>query len=108
MIQNVITILCVVAGIYFMFVGSVGVLRLPDYYTRAHAVSTSDTLGIILVILGLIVFEGFTLNSAKLVFIAMFIMLSNPIGSHALGHAALNQRVKPFLNGPEIKKEEIS
>src|SRR5690625_4455728 len=113
MIQNVIVILFVVTGMYFMLVGSVGVLRLPDYYTRAHAVSTSDTLGIMFVIVGLIIFEGFSINSAKLAFIALFIMLSNPIDSHALGRAAFNQRVKPYLNGSEInsseiKKEELS
>jgi len=107
MILNVIVILFVVIGIYFMLVGSVGILRLPDYYTRAHAVSTSDTLGIMLVLVGLIIYEGFNINSAKLAFIALFIMLSNPIGSHALGRAAYNQRVKPFLNGSEIKSSEI-
>jgi len=86
-------------GIFFMLTGSIGILRLPDFYSRSHATSKSDTLGIGLVILGLIVFEGFSQSSLKLGFILLFVAASNPIGIHALGRAALKQGLKPLLTG---------
>ncbi len=104
--QNIITILLILAGIFFMFSGSFGILRLPDFYSRTHAVSKSDTLGILLVILGLIVYEGLTLNTIKLTFIVLFVALSNPIGTHALARAAYRKGVKPLLNGRTYQKRE--
>lgn len=100
-IQAVLSIIFVVMGIVFMLVGSTGILRLPDFYSRTHAVSMSDTLGIAMVITGLIIYEGFTQSSLKLLFIILFVALSNPIGVHALARAALKKGLKPFLNGKE-------
>ncbi len=107
-IQNIISIAFIGAGIFFIFVAGIGVLRLPDFYSRTHAVSKSDTLGVLLVVMGLIVFEGFTLNSLKLSFIFILVALSNPIGSHALGMAALKKGLKPVLGESKNKEEEES
>lgn len=106
-LQQIASILLIVAGIFFMLVGSIGLLRLPDFYARTHAVSKSDTLGILMVITGLIIFEGFTINSFKLSFVVLFIALSNPIGSHALARAAYQRGVKPLLNENPEKSREI-
>lgn len=100
---NIITVLLVVTGIIFMLVGSIGILRLPDFFSRTHAVSKSDTLGIVFVISGLIVYEGLNQSSLKLLLIILFIALSNPIGTHALARAALKKGFKPFISG---KSEE--
>ena len=97
-VQSIISILFVTLGIVFMLMGSIGILRLPDFYSRTHAVSKSDTLGVFFVIIGLIVFEGFTLSSGKLFLIVLFIALSNPIGTHALARAALKKGLKPLLH----------
>lgn len=97
--QSIISIIFVTTGIVFILVGSIGILRLPDFYARTHAVSKSDTLGVIFVIMGLIFYEGFTQSSAKLLLIVLFIALSNPIGTHALSRAAMKKGLKPFLNG---------
>lgn len=104
-IQLILSIILVVSGIFFMSVGSIGVVRLPDFYSRTHAVSKSDTLGILLVITGLIIFEGFNINSIKLMFIVLFVALSNPVGTHALARAAYNRGVRPFLNGGDQNEE---
>jgi multicomponent Na+:H+ antiporter subunit G len=96
-IQNILTIILVIVGIAFILVGSIGILRLPDFFTRTHAVSKSDTLGIIFVISGMIIYEGFTLSSLKLMLIILFIALANPIGSHALAKAAIKKGLKPTL-----------
>jgi len=95
---NIASIILVVIGIIFMLVGSIGILRLPDFFSRTHAVSKSDTLGIIFVIAGLIVYEGLNQSSLKLLLIILFIALSNPIGTHALARAAIKKGFDPFIS----------
>lgn len=101
---NIITILFITTGAFFMLVGSIGVIRLPDFFTRSHATSKSDTLGIMLVLGGLAIYEGFTVTSLKLILIVFFIALANPVGSHALARSALFFGIKPWFKGePEQK-----
>jgi multicomponent Na+:H+ antiporter subunit G len=95
--QLILVIIFVLSGIFFMTVGSIGILRLPDFVARTHAISKSDTLGIILVITGLIIHEGFGFTSAKLFLVVLFIALANPIGSHALVLAAIKKGIKPII-----------
>jgi multicomponent Na+:H+ antiporter subunit G len=106
-IQIGFSILFVTFGILFMLVGSIGIIRLPDFYSRTHATSKSDTLGIIFVILGLVIYEGFTQSSAKLILVVFFIALSNPIGTHALARAAMKKGLKPFFSDDHIKNESV-
>ncbi|TRZ97586.1 MAG: cation:proton antiporter, partial [Deltaproteobacteria bacterium] len=61
MIGNILGMTAVVGGAFFLLVGSVGLVRLPDFYCRNHATGKSDTLGVMLVIFGMILIEGFTL-----------------------------------------------
>lgn len=88
----------VAAGIFFMFVGTVGVLRLPDFYTRLHAAGVTDTLGAELVIIGLMIEAGWSLMSAKLAVIALFLFLTSPTATHAVANAAYKAGVAPLLN----------
>lgn len=97
-LQITISVIFILLGIMFMLAGSIGMLRLPDFYSRSHAVSKSDTLGIIFVISGLVIYEGFTQGGLKLLLIVLFIALSNPIGTHALARAAIKKGVKPFFS----------
>ncbi len=101
LLNNIVTIVLILAGSFFILVGSIGVIRLPDFFTRSHAIGKSDTLGIMLIIAGLMVFEGFTLNSLKLLLIFVFVTLVNPVATHALAREAFNKGLKPWL-----KKEE--
>lgn len=107
-IQMIISILFVSVGILFMLVGSIGIIRLPDFYSRTHAISKSDTLGIILVILGLVVYEGFTQSSLKLLLVVLFIALSNPVGTHALARSALKKGLDPFFSDDPLNKKKKS
>ncbi len=105
-IQYILSGLMILLGIFFMLVGSIGIVRLPDFYTRTHAISKSDALGVMFVIGGLVIFEGFTLNSLKLVFIILFIFLANPIGSHAIARAAMKSGLEPLLDDDKHNVEE--
>jgi multicomponent Na+:H+ antiporter subunit G len=103
-IRDTLTIILVLLGTFFMMIGSIGVVRLPDFFTRSHATSKSDTLGIMLLIGGLMCYEGISLNSLKLLVIFLFVALANPVGAHALARAAFKYGVKIWFKKPEEKK----
>ena len=94
---EVIGAVLLVAGAIFMLIGSIGVIRLPDFYARTHAATNVDTLGIFLFVLGLAVKEGASLLSLKLAFVAVFVLMVNPVGTHALASSALNYGLKPWF-----------
>ena len=94
---EIIGALLLVAGAFFMLVGSIGIIRLPDFYARTHAATNVDTLGIFLFVIGLAVKEGAQLVTLKLVIVALFILLVNPVGTHALASSALAYGLKPWF-----------
>ena len=103
-IVNAIVIVLLGAGLFFTFVGSIGLLRFPDFYTRLHATGKCDTLGGGLVILGLILYHFFEypetpLVPAKLLFLIIFVFIANPTATHALMKAAYKTGVKPWRLG---------
>jgi len=83
-------------GVLFIFVAAIGMVRFPDFYTRVHPAGKADTLGQILVLIGLIVYQGFDLITIKLFFIICFILLANPTATHALVKAAYLSGLKPW------------
>lgn len=78
-------------GAVFLLVSCVGLLRLPDFYTRAHAVGKAETLGSILVLGGLALHHGADLNSVKIPLILVIIFVTNPTATHALTRSALRK-----------------
>lgn len=89
------------AGGGFCFVGAVGLLRMPDFYTRAHAASVSDSLGAALVLFGLLLQAGFSLVAVKLAIVGLLIFFTSPAATHALVKAALGRGLKPLLGAEE-------
>ena len=87
-IQEIIAALLMGLGLIFLVGSMIGMLRLPDFYSRVHASGNSETLGTMLVFLGLAVYNGVSITSAKLLIILMFIFVGNPIGSHILAKSA--------------------
>lgn len=85
----------VLTGSLAMIVGALGLLRMPDVFTRLHATSVSDTFGVGLVLIGLAFYGGLTLVTAKLVFLFLFLFLAGPVSSHAIARAAMLAGLKP-------------
>ena len=90
--------LCLIAGGLLSLVGSVGLLRLPDFYTRIHAAGITDTLGAGLVILGLAMQAGLSLAAGKLVLLLALLLFTSPSATHALAKAARLGRLRPLLS----------
>ena len=88
-ILEILAAIFVLSGVFFMTVSSLGLIRLPDFYSRTHAVGKSETLGAILVLIGLAIYNGFNIGSLKLLIILAFIFIANPTATHAICRAAL-------------------
>lgn len=84
-------------GALALLVGSVGVIRLPDFFTRSHASSKPDTVGLILTMAGLALREGTDLNPAKLLTVVLLVAVAGPAATHALGRAAVLRNRVPWL-----------
>lgn len=82
------------SGVAICVVGGIGMLRMPDFYTRSHAASLTDTLGSALVLIGLGLQGGWTLVTVKLVFVLVLLFITSPTSAHALMKAAYSQGVK--------------
>lgn len=104
--QNIITVILLASGTFFLMVSSIGIIRLPDFYTRAHAVGKSDTLGLMLTLAGLAVYNGLELSTVKLVIILLFIMIANPTATHAIVRAALRFGLSPWTKRDTSSQEE--
>lgn len=96
LVQNLVGGLLMTIGLVFMFLGSLGILRLPDFFSRTHAASKVDTVGIMVVLMGIAVLEGLTINSAKIGLAIVFLTLTNPAAAHALARAAVRHGFKPW------------
>ncbi|WP_138797059.1 monovalent cation/H(+) antiporter subunit G [Halostella sp. PRR32] len=90
-----------VAGIFFAIVAAVGVLRLPDLYTRAHAASKSDTLGAVLSLGAAALAFGAGVPTVKTVLLLVFMFLTNPTAAHAIARAAEDQDIEPWTTDEE-------
>ena len=94
------------AGCFFILVGAIGLIRLPDLFARMHGAGVTDTLGAALFIAGLMVQSGLSLISVKLLLILVFYFFASPTSSYALANAALSQGLKPWTRDPEAKDEK--
>lgn len=84
-------------GAFFSAIGTVGVVRFPDFYTRMHAASVTDTLGSSLILIGLMLIGGWSLVTFKLLSIWVFLLVTGPTASNAAANGALKAGLEPFL-----------
>ncbi len=104
---TVIPVIVMAFGFFFMAMGAIGLLRFPDYYTRMHAAGKCDTLGSLLVVVGLALFHladvgllhhgvfnlGAVLVALKLIVVAVCVFLTSPTATHAIARAAFKNRM---------------
>jgi multicomponent Na+:H+ antiporter subunit G len=97
MVVNLASWALILAGSFFIVVGAIGLVRMPDVYTRMHAASVTDTLGAGFLFAGLMVQAGLGLITLKLGFILVLLFFIGPVATHALAQTALHAAVKPLL-----------
>ncbi len=105
--MNWIGAIFMLVGAFFFIAGTVGYIRLPDFYSRMHALGKADTLGAFLSLLGVACCTGWTLLSLKIVLVAVFIIIANPTSTHAIARAAFVTGLRPWRNeteaGPQVE-----
>ncbi len=109
LLRFLLTTASLFAGLFFVLAGTLGVLRLPDFYTRLHAAGMTDTLGAELILLGLIIQSGFSQLTLKLMLVGFFLLVTSPTATHAVAHSAYKAGVKPVLGrfrAPSLDEEE--
>jgi multicomponent Na+:H+ antiporter subunit G len=95
-IVDVVIALLLAAGLFFQTVAAIGVLRMPDFYTRLHALSKAETLGVVFTLAALATLAGVSLVTVKLLFLGLFLFVANPTSTHAIARAALRAGQRPW------------
>lgn len=102
---DILSALFLGGGAFFSLVGGIGLVRMPDFYTRMHAASITETLGVWLILLGLMLQAGLTLVSVKLAMIGLLTFFASPTATHALARAALMSGLVPKLGAQHSARE---
>lgn len=96
LLLDVLSWICFLSGGFFAISGSVGVLRLPDFFSRVHAASVTETLAAPLLLSGVMLQTGWSLDTLKLFSVLMFVLFTNPTATHAMVKAALRDGQTPL------------
>lgn len=81
-------------GIFFMVSGTLGVLRFPDLYTRLQASSKCQAAGVLAIFIGLLFYSGLSVFTPRMLAIAIFLLVTTPVASHAIGRAAYESGIE--------------
>ena len=100
-VVDILSWIFLLGGAIFLIIGAFGALRFPDFYTRLHAVSVCDTMGVGLVLAGLMLQGGLSLVTIKLLLMFYFMIFTGPTAVHALAEAAMNSGLKPHVDDRE-------
>ena len=105
---DIVSWVFLVSGSFFCLTGAVGLLRFPEFFSRIHAASLTDTLGASLILIGLMFQAGWELALPKLILILIFSLLAGTTASHAMAKAALKSGLRPLdqEEGAPIKDEQ--
>ena len=96
MILDILSWISIGTGAFFVMVGGLGLIRMPDLFTRLHAASVADAAGAGFMLLGFMLQAGLSLATLKLVLILVFLLFTTPTAAHALANAALLGGVLPW------------
>ena len=107
-IVSILTTILILLGLFFFFAGTVGILRLPDFYTRLHGPTKATTLGAGCLLLASALFfslhsEGFSLHE---VLVSLFLFITAPISAHLLAKLALHQKLPSVVPLPKDQGQD--
>ncbi len=112
LVIDILSWVLILGGGALCIIGAVGMLRLPDVFTRMHGAGIIDTAGLGLFMMGLMLQAGFTLVMVKLALIVVFVLYTSPMSTHALAQSAVSTGVQPLLadgtNNQKAKEDEPS
>lgn len=98
-VWDALTAIFLAGGVFIGFTGALGILRMPDFYTRLHPAGKSDTLSQALIVTGLLLQAGDVNTGVKLVMVTVFLFLTAPTATHAISQAAYRDGLAPGAHG---------
>ena len=96
LVQQVASVALLALGVAFLAAGSIGLVRLPDLYCRAHAASKCDSAGAGSLLLGIMLHDGIGFDDLKLVLLVVLVVVSGPTTAHALARAGHHTGLEPW------------
>ncbi|MAP95888.1 MAG: sodium:proton antiporter [Ponticaulis sp.] len=99
------SILCLIGAVSTV-IAAVGVLRFPDFYTRLHAASVTDTLGALTLLAGMALLAPGIFIVIKMILIGLFLVLTGPTSAHAIANAAYTAGLEPLIGKFRDLKDE--
>ena len=93
-------------GTAALIVGALGLVRLPNLFSRIHAVGMMDTAGVAFITLGMLIHEGFSLISVKLAVVGVFLFFTSPIATHAVAQVAHRSGFSPVTPVKEPRRAQ--
>jgi len=103
--MDILVCILLFSGLFFLTAGAIGILRFPDFYSRLHPAGKLDTLGTLLALLGLALFNlhhfsmGALLTSLKIMLIMLFVFIASPTATHAIVDAGVRAGLSPWVKG---------
>ncbi len=110
--MDILVIILLAFGFLFFLGGAVGVIRMPDFYSRLHPAGMLDTLGILAMVAGLALYNlhhlsiGAVLLSIKMILIVFFVFMSSPTATHSIVDAGMRAGLRPWTRKTEAKGKE--
>ncbi len=103
--MNIFSLILIYLGLVAMLIGSVGIARLPDIYSRLQASGASDTVGVILILLGFLLRNGFRFSDSFLGLLVLFFFVTGPIVTHSIAKSAFLSKIEPSgsRDGDEVE-----
>ena len=103
---DIVSWVLILAGSFFTLVGTFGLVRMPEVYTRMHAASVTDTLGVGFLVFGMMLQAGLSLVTLKLAFLLMLFLFTGPVVTHALAQVCLHEKIQPLLSEDRRKARD--
>lgn len=94
---DILSWVLLLSGALFAVTGGIGMLRMPEFYTRIHAASVTDTAGVLLIFGGLLCQAPDMPSAVRLVLVLSFLLFTSPTATHALAKAAKRAGVEPVV-----------
>ncbi len=102
-VMTILSIVFILGGLFFFMTATIGLIRFPDFFSRLHATGKGDTLAVFLSLVGLALYEGFSLTGLKIIIIAIFMFIAQPTATHAISKAGLRFGLKPWMREEDGK-----
>lgn len=106
-LQDIFSIVLIIVGTLLMLISAIGIIRFPDFYTRMSAITKAATLGLFLLLIGIAIFFNIFGLSVKSFIIITLILLTNPVGAHAIARAAYKSGTELWENNVVDELKEM-